>query len=163
MTRGFLELPPRTRRIQPFSHVALFILGTTSAYAENTLQAARYGRVYRNYLRVRGEYSSPSRPTLPTPELPPRPRRILPARIPQTAFLGTISAYAENTFGFAAKVFDELNYLRVRGEYRSATGTSLPSGELPPRTRRILFRPPDTAVFIGTISAYAENTRRGLP
>ena len=50
------------------------------------------------------------------------------------------------------------NYLRVRGEYIEQPQPPHSGPELPPRARRILFGPSDTAVFIGTTSACAENT-----
>ena len=51
------ELPPRTRRIQPLENLTSLILGTTSAYAENTILWGRPVGWVWNYLRVRGEYS----------------------------------------------------------------------------------------------------------
>ena len=55
---GVEELPPRTRRIlEGFTHV-FDTCGTTSAYAENTLEFWDNPFVFRNYLRVRGEYAS---------------------------------------------------------------------------------------------------------
>ena len=51
-------------------------MGTTSACAENTINATPTKLPTRNYLRVRGEYMvTPSRVTKPW-ELPPRARRI---------------------------------------------------------------------------------------
>ena len=72
-------------------------LRTTSACAENTLQGARYGRVYRNYLRVRGEYFRGETVSGGDWELPPRARRILELDEAATDDDGTTSACAENT------------------------------------------------------------------
>ena len=71
-----LELPPRARRILGWVPCAGPIGGTTSACAENTSSSPSLPTRGRNYLRVRGEYSSgrPIRPCLS--ELPPRARRI---------------------------------------------------------------------------------------
>ena len=71
-----MELPPRARRILYYIVYIHHCVGTTSACAENTLRGARYGRVYRNYLRVRGEYSSCPMHCARSKELPPRARRI---------------------------------------------------------------------------------------
>ena len=55
-----LELPPRARRILSLAPRDEFDRGTTSACAENTI-AGLLGKIFtRNYLRVRGEYASPS-------------------------------------------------------------------------------------------------------
>ena len=50
------ELPPRTRRILIAHTLLLFLVGTTSAYAENTPSAGADQVQAGNYLRVRGEY-----------------------------------------------------------------------------------------------------------
>ena len=52
-----LELPPRARRIQPWSTGLTSWSGTTSACAENTCQNHLRHQWSWNYLRVRGEYS----------------------------------------------------------------------------------------------------------
>ena len=55
-TPGFVELPPRARRI-PFDGMECANLrGTTSACAENTVSASVSSGFTWNYLRVRGEY-----------------------------------------------------------------------------------------------------------
>ena len=91
--------------------------GTTSACAENTAFLGVGWWVGGNYLRVRGEYSSPAQPTYTTWELPPRARRILALNINESNKIGTTSACAENT-GLTLTRFSPLrNYLRVRGEY----------------------------------------------
>ena len=53
---GATELPPRARRIRKVVVPMLIPKGTTSACAENTLGFVDDDGVYRNYLRVRGEY-----------------------------------------------------------------------------------------------------------
>ena len=53
---GFLELPPRARRIHRASSQRRNSGGTTSACAENTRSATCPHSRQRNYLRVRGEY-----------------------------------------------------------------------------------------------------------
>ena len=71
-----LELPPRARRIRLSAPIFPTKHGTTSACAENTNIMHTPIAKPRNYLRVRGEYKTkPARPQ-PTPELPPRARRI---------------------------------------------------------------------------------------
>ena len=50
------ELPPRARRILGAGVGKRVHMGTTSACAENTYQAAKTPGEQRNYLRVRGEY-----------------------------------------------------------------------------------------------------------
>ena len=112
-----LELPPRARRILLTSEIVYKPLGTTSACAENTHGQTVDGPQHRNYLRVRGEYSTLTKSAKVTWELPPRARRI---RFPLTGrggLLGTTSACAENTNGFRAFELGSWNYLRVRGEY----------------------------------------------
>ena len=132
--------------------------GTTSACAENTgiIRVAVSPR--RNYLRVRGEYSTGITGVRWVPELPPRARRILAEYAESLSITGTTSACAENTPYGCMPTRKPGNYLRVRGEY---TRGGLPTGrtrELPPRARRI---PP---FFLraksqkGTTSACAENT-----
>ena len=71
------ELPPRTRRIRMPNRTLNRILGTTSAHAENTLGFIGDDRVYRNYLRARGEYHAYAMTVGNSLELPPRTRRIL--------------------------------------------------------------------------------------
>ena len=72
-------------------------LGTTSAYAENTAAEGTKKRKKRNYLRVRGEYSSLGVSGQCFLELPPRTRRILQIFRAMKGENGTTSAYAENT------------------------------------------------------------------
>ena len=140
MEDAALELPPRTRRIpddrrNPFSN-----MGTTSAYAENTVIDLTRLVMARNYLRVRGEYRS---------------RTAHPVRLP-----GTTSAYAENTPGMRIWFCAIWNYLRVRGEYSRNANMVLRNLELPPRTRRIRYPQSNIHVPSGTTSAYAENTHQ---
>ena len=54
---GGLELPPRARRILAVPAQRHRTVGTTSACAENTKVKAWLGAFFRNYLRVRGEYT----------------------------------------------------------------------------------------------------------
>ena len=54
------------------------------------------------------------------------------------------------------------NYLRVRGEYSVGMSPILPSGELPPRARRILHLCSRMRFFDGTTSACAENTMAAI-
>ena len=51
------ELPPRARRILAVPAQRHRTVGTTSACAENTKVKAWLGAFFRNYLRVRGEYT----------------------------------------------------------------------------------------------------------
>ena len=51
-----LELPPRARRIPWLANKPMYVLGTTSACAENTKPRLANSNSIRNYLRVRGEY-----------------------------------------------------------------------------------------------------------
>ena len=113
-----VELPPRARRIH-HRHLPPPPRGrTTSACAENTETWWTITFYMRNYLRVRGEYSSALPKAAVTVELPPRARRIrLPAPGEQGQS-GTTSACAENTYRYKATASSDWNYLRVRGEYQ---------------------------------------------
>ena len=131
---------------------------TTSACAENTLGFIGDDGVYRNYLRVRGEYSTSCLNMAIARELPPRARRILFDADWVATIEGTTSACAENTdLGMANRGF-EGNYLRVRGEYSSRNSNSQLNLELPPRARRILSCTRWISPLGGTTSACAENT-----
>ena len=74
--------------------------------------------------------------------------------------MGTTSACAENTDHDSVGLFQQRNYLRVRGEYISSTISSGSSTELPPRARRIPPVGVAVPISLGTTSACAENTRR---
>ena len=130
----------------------------TSTHAENTYRIGRSHPMGRNYLRVRGEYTSNTSRSAGQEELPPRTRRILFKRQLPKDWMGTTSAYAENTRPRHHIYPDCGNYLRVRGEYTSNTSRSAGQEELPPRTRRILFKRQLPKDWMGTTSAYAENT-----
>ena len=96
-------------------------------------------------------------------ELPPRARRIRFVKLSPSPTLGTTSACAENTTSDKATSKAIRNYLRVRGEYRPKPGSQTACPELPPRARRIRFRPHPMALGSGTTSACAENTCSVLP
>ena len=133
-------------------------MGTTSACAENTGLLRAVGRMKRNYLRVRGEYSpSPSKTPYPG-ELPPRARRILFLTLANIKISGTTSACAENTCPPPGETPPSRNYLRVRGEYDQVAEALQSGQELPPRARRILAGMIGLSGTIGTTSACAENT-----
>ena len=156
------ELPPRARRIRHKPYRLTAEQGTTSACAENTKHPHDLGETQRNYLRVRGEYSI-SALFEPTPaELPPRARRILAASKTIEGMPGTTSACAENTFNQQISIIRAGNYLRVRGEYSATPELIKRAAELPPRARRIPLRLSKLPATVGTTSACAENTRRGL-
>ena len=70
------ELPPRARRILFSAASSRFVLGTTSACAENTQAVTNPAQNIRNYLRVRGEYFYSGFGCGYDTELPPRARRI---------------------------------------------------------------------------------------
>ena len=53
-----MELPPRARRIHAEMKRQQRLWGTTSACAENTSKALASDMISRNYLRVRGEYTT---------------------------------------------------------------------------------------------------------
>ena len=74
--REAVELPPRARRIRVAIAVAVVIIGTTSACAENTIQTCILSIPRWNYLRVRGEYALLRYAEAGCEELPPRARRI---------------------------------------------------------------------------------------
>ena len=116
---------------------ALTCRGTTSACAENTVRWQIQHGIWRNYLRVRGEYERRGGMTIEQWELPPRARRILPAPIVISANNGTTSACAENTVPQDQAIGDKGNYLRVRGEYAFMFAQGSRRSELPPRARRI--------------------------
>ena len=112
--------------------------GTTSACAENTLACRSASTSVRNYLRVRGEYTSFNMVQALVLELPPRARRIPTRRRISAGHSG--------------------NYLRVRGEYEQRGRGQPTHMELPPRARRILGGEAAPGDTIGTTSACAENT-----
>ena len=91
------ELPPRTRRILAIAISLTALGGTTSAYAENTLDENCEPLFDWNYLRVRGEYLLICEESCTQRELPPRARRIPAPPPPQVGTTGTTSACAENT------------------------------------------------------------------
>ena len=152
------ELPPRTRRILEGKNVTRPDSGTTSAHAENTAYQACYQPRHGNYLRARGEYGNGLFIQAFLKELPPRTRRIPAPPLSGTHQPGTTSAHAENTCTPAFGNPSTWNYLRARGEYLSSGWPRQASEELPPRTRRILFRASLIRSIRGTTSAHAENT-----
>ena len=155
---GFLELPPRTRRIPRSVWPMVTTGGTTSAHAENTIDAGR-GRPNRgNYLRARGEYLATAYIVSPEQELPPRTRRIRLVETPIHRSIGTTSAHAENTLPQSWGRAHYGNYLRARGEYGDTHLRHVPAQELPPRTRRIRNLRFLQGGTEGTTSAHAENT-----
>jgi len=97
--------------------LVLFITGTTSACAENTLVGFAPAPRGWNYLRVRGEYEAATAFGREAVELPPRARRIHPIGFAYDQKGGTTSACAENTMIRFSMLTDLGNYLRVRGEY----------------------------------------------
>ena len=154
LAAGPPELPPRTRRIPCHSPQPPPVVGTTSAYAENTMIRFSMLTDLGNYLRVRGEYSMTVTDQFAQAELPPRTRRILGVLDARFKSRGTTSAYAENTQTTPPP--PRWNYLRVRGEYTNNAAAA--AMELPPRTRRIHMVAKLFLVHQGTTSAYAENT-----
>ena len=94
-----MELPPRARRIRQDRGLIIMAIGTTSACAENTHRVRTTIPKPRNYLRVRGEYSTHVLFTTVDGELPPRARRIPLNAISDYPEPGTTSACAENTQG----------------------------------------------------------------
>ena len=137
-------------------------MGTTSACAENTARPHRCGARYRNYLRVRGEYSRPKPLNSLIAELPPRARRIPMAPPAIETKEGTTSACAENTWRTRTWTLTSGNYLRVRGEYTNSHSHTAGKTELPPRARRIPAGTTVRACGSGTTSACAENTKDRL-
>ena len=95
--RGSTELPPRARRIRHGQTPNGARGGTTSACAENTFPACPRICLGRNYLRVRGEYTSSHFGWDSGSELPPRARRIQRPVVDPVLAGGTTSACAENT------------------------------------------------------------------
>ena len=152
------ELPPRARRIHFGAGASLWLPGTTSACAENTTCNKNLTKHDRNYLRVRGEYSSMSPVARFSTELPPRARRIQAAPDDKVNLHGTTSACAENTRVGMPMIFGQRNYLRVRGEYGQTPPPSDAHAELPPRARRIPNPTWRASKAGGTTSACAENT-----
>ena len=137
---------------------ALTCRGTTSACAENTVRWQIQHGIWRNYLRVRGEYERRGGMTIEQWELPPRARRIRLRCARRQPRRRTTSACAENTdFGAGASLATR-NYLRVRGEYYRYSRVQSRSSELPPRARRIPVTVPAEHMRRGTTSACAENT-----
>ena len=134
------------------------ICGTTSACAENTSGSCHWMIVWRNYLRVRGEYHDTHTHLQHGKELPPRARRIPVIQPRQFPPRGTTSACAENTHPRHIIPLSKRNYLRVRGEYLYCLSPRAGSLELPPRARRIRLSPLPPDPRVGTTSACAENT-----
>ena len=132
------ELPPRARRILAPGEWVMRPEGTTSACAENTNIAGEPQINVRNYLRVRGEYSTITSLTCLITELPSRARRIPILGDKRSFYGGTTSACAENTYQKVSSSKISGNYLRVRGEYQP--------------------NPPAHNRAGGTTSACAENT-----
>ena len=91
-------------------------------------------------------------------ELPPRARRIPASSKANDSTGGTTSACAENTDHDSVGLFQQRNYLRVRGEYISPLDATGIFGELPPRARRIRVDAGWISDDGGTTSACAENT-----
>ena len=118
--RSHVELPPRARRIPRVKSVVRKNGG--------------------NYLRVRGEYGPPLNHHMVNVELPPRARRILSSIPGIFLVFGTTSACAENTQEMLIACYLQMNYLRVRGEYRRPRFRETINLELPPRARRIPYR-----------------------
>ena len=110
---------------------------------------------------MRGEYQARGGAGFDSGELPPRARRILLAHNQRTLQLGTTSACAENTASRRVPKVFAGNYLRVRGEYAGGIKEDFFLLELPPRARRIPYRPLGALGPIGTTSACAENTKLG--
>ena len=161
LIEGYTELPPRARRILPHQARHVLQAGTTSACAENTFMAKTRLPYPRNYLRVRGEYTSRKPTNLPSEELPPRARRIPQQICVRPRPPGTTSACAENTDDESYLVLDIGNYLRVRGEYETLALDEEKTLELPPRARRIHAAVGRRTRDSGTTSACAENTTHG--
>ena len=107
---------------------------------------------------MRGEYSLEDTNTYIGLELPPRARRIRQAGAWNQRGIGTTSACAENTCGGSGDTCGGWNYLRVRGEYKSAGLFYKAMLELPPRARRIPAGKKTLRRCAGTTSACAENT-----
>ena len=97
--------------------MAVVLIGTTSAHAENTQHYSAATGFEWNYLRARGEYAVASAGASRTRELPPRTRRIQFRWDKGQIFLGTTSAHAENTPSTTCTDYCARNYLRARGEY----------------------------------------------
>ena len=157
------ELPPRARRILWGWGFSLWLPGTTSACAENTVWWRAFHLQKRNYLRVRGEYCGGKPWWQLIGELPPRARRIPGIRGPGVLLMGTTSACAENTPFWCGQGDYHGNYLRVRGEYKPTMWNVCWRPELPPRARRIPNMCSICHMICGTTSACAENTGRLLP
>ena len=107
---------------------------------------------------MRGEYGFRTKAEAEAWELPPRARRIHTIAEWAASDNGTTSACAENTFAPLRDLSPARNYLRVRGEYRSAAVSSWAGWELPPRARRIHNPPCPVILITRTTSACAENT-----
>ena len=137
-----------------------WMVGTTSAHAENTKITVTYYLPKRNYLRVRGEYSNAESKGTTSAELPPRARRILGRTESKIRLIGTTSACAENTQSQLPLRPSPGNYLRVRGEYPRPGAGRFFYPELPPRARRIRLASIPPRCGGGTTSACAENTVR---
>ena len=123
------------------------------------MESPEAAQLLRNYLRVRGEYTTPAGRGGLIRELPPRARRIRGRRTCTSKCFGTTSACAENTWLLGLVISAHGNYLRVRGEYTASRVCQISTGELPPRARRIRVKPCQCDAEHGTTSACAENTK----
>ena len=159
--KALLELPPHARRIPEDFTTETAETGTTSACAENTCGNSNPISHQRNYLRMRGEYAGVISELAPNRELPPHARRIPSNLIPKRHNTGTTSACAENTRLRCRKSTLTWNYLRMRGEYASASPCAALPPELPPHARRIHGLGFFLSSNRGTTSACAENTYGG--
>ena len=156
------ELPPHARRIRDRVGIYGHSRGTTSACAENTVQALHLFSNLRNYLRMRGEYQAfMAFKDLPV-ELPPHARRIRTCATIGDFLAGTTSACAENTRSIGVAALAAWNYLRMRGEYAPPIPLSPWGEELPPHARRIPFLLSLGRMVKGTTSACAENTNEQI-
>ena len=160
VSKAYMELPPRARRIRRAMMKPMMNDGTTSACAENTNRPPQHSRRGGNYLRVRGEYCRGVFRIRGYRELPPRARRIQTLISGCHRRMGTTSACAENTSHAPSNHPPPRNYLRVRGEYHLYSIFLLENLELPPRARRIPHHPAPGHCQIGTTSACAENTAK---
>ncbi|APH52371.1 Hypothetical protein GbCGDNIH5_8160 [Granulibacter bethesdensis] len=131
-----MGLSPRTRRNLRRIRHRLHETGSISAHAEEPVDHDKAGRIDEVYLRARGGTSRGGSGVRKTKGLSPRTRRNPRAIFARKAWVGSISAHAEEPLCIAGSLTRYGVYLRARGGTRMAGSISRSCRGLSPRTRR---------------------------
>ena len=151
-----MELPPHARRRGAQIAQESGVDGITSACAEKRCLTPPLFTGAGNYLRMRGEESSPERKIVAALELPPHARRRATVNSVDIDPSGITSACAEKR-----KITDLVsaiwwNYLRMRGEEEHGSKNGRQTPELPPHARRRVTTGKANTIPAGITSACAE-------